>query len=183
MTKINNLSYREKNILIVIGGPLILIILWFFVFSNTYDLVMENRQLQERIKKAQEAPESREEIMQQIQSVDEKVKSYIIDSVRNREYLLHLVSNFCKRNSLTLKEFPQVATEKQKELQIETNKVIAEGSFSNLLNLLYEMEQKERTGRPSSVAFNKDYDHKRKKHILSLTIFLQNIRVINNENK
>jgi hypothetical protein len=50
-----------------------------------------------------------------------------------------------------------------------------------LLKLVYEIEQINKVARPASVNFEKKFDHKRKKEVLTATIYLQNIRMSEDE--
>lgn len=172
-------KYKKWNKVLFLGSPVLLIILVFLVFSRTWDLFTENREIKSKIENAESAPEQIGMLNARLKGVKSRFESYSLDSLKNREYLLQVVSAFCKKNHLTLKEFPQIAVEKHENFELSTNIIVAEGYYKDLLKLLYELEQKVGLGRPASVNFEKKYDFKRKRHVLTMTIYLQTIDVKN----
>jgi hypothetical protein len=173
-----NLSYKTRNKIILTGLPVLLLLLWFLVFRQTYDLYQSNEDLKEKIIKAKHAPENLISIKNKLALIDRKIESYLTDTVKNRENILHLVSDFCRKENIILKEFPQGTLSTESDIEIETNKIITEGNFRNQLLLLHNIEYINRTGRPASVQFIKSFDNKRKQEILNMTIYLQNIRIL-----
>ena len=172
-----NLSYKNRNKVIIAGFPVILVLLWFLVFQQTYGLYASNEDLKEKIVRAKHAPENLKSLKNKLLFIDRKIETYLSDSVKNRENILHLVSNFCGKENIILKDFPQGTISAESEIEIETNKIITEGNFRNQLLLLHNLEYVNRTGRPASVQFLKTFDNKRKQEILNMTIYLQNIRI------
>jgi hypothetical protein len=61
---------------------------------------------------------------------------------------------------------------------VETSMFVVEGNFSNLLNLIYILEQKHPVGRVSSVSFQSKRDLKTLQLTLSATIYVQSIKKI-----
>lgn len=177
-----NWSYRKRNRFLLPAIPVVAIILWFGVLSRTFDLYSENLNMKKVMARADEAPQRLAKVSASLQTLNARFEAYSLDSLKDREYLLQVVSNFCRKNNIILKEFPQKATEVNKDYGLETNLVVAEGEFKDLLRLLYELEQKSKIGRPTSVRFEKTFDHKRRKAVLTLTIYLQNIKLSENEN-
>ena len=66
---------------------------------------------------------------------------------------------------------------------VETCVLEVKGSFINLLELVYLFEQKLTLGKIVSVSFIKDEDRFTKISNLKVTIYIQNIKTINNEEK
>ena len=85
------------------------------------------------------------------------------------------VSTFCQKNNLILKEFPKTSHEEQQDFTMETNVVVVEGNYKDLVRLVYELENINKAGKVISVSFNSSIDNKLKKVILSATLYLQNI--------
>ncbi len=175
------LKYKKWNQWIVFGIPLLLLVLVFGVFSRTWEMYEENRTIRSKIEKGEGAPEQIGLLNNRLHHIKARFNAYSLDSLKNREYLLLVVSSFCKKNNLILKEFPVIGVEEHRNIGLMTNTIVAEGDFKNLLKLLYELEQKVGVGRPSSVCFEKNYDFKRKKDVLQMTIYLQTIS-LKNEN-
>jgi hypothetical protein len=177
MIDLSNLSYRVRNKVILIVSILLMFFLWHFLFKNTANLVNKTWLLEDKIEEGAEAKDKIQNVENEIGNINNLLQGYIIDSVRNREYILYFISNYCAGNNLLINEFPIVSSDQEGDLFIETNRIIIEGGFKNLLKLLHEIEFKNGVSRPSSVSFVKKHDIKRKKEILTMEIFLQNIRV------
>ncbi|WMJ72540.1 hypothetical protein RCC89_05105 [Cytophagaceae bacterium ABcell3] len=173
---LKNLTFKKKNQLILIASPVLFIMLYYFVFSNTVGLVVDNLRLKEEIKEAAGAKGQLGAYKAKLENIDLKLRNYTIDSVKNREYIFHVVGQFCVANNLTLKDFPTLPEEVHDGYKIETNKIIIEGGFLDLLKILYEIEKVTEAGRPASVVFEKKEDRKRKREVLELIIYLQNLK-------
>lgn len=174
---LKNLSWKKKNLALLIGWPVALVILWMLVFQQTFDLFLQNLDLKEKIEKAATAPKKVQEINKKLAWIDSKISSYLSDSVKNRETILHQVSNFCTKERVILKEFPQIALSTEEDMEIETNKIVTEGNFRNQLFLLHDLEYIKKTGRPASVQFLKYFDTRDKREVLNMVIYLQNVKI------
>ena len=172
------MTYKKKKQFLLIGSVLFLLFTYNFVISRTVELYTSNKRLSKEVKDGVSAPEKRKNLQHRLDGFNNSLNKYFADSLKNREYILGVVSEFCNKNHLVLREYPESRLTKEKDFEIETNVVVAEGDFLNLLRLVYELEQKVKIARPASVNFEKKFDHKRRKDVLSVTIYLQNLRVI-----
>lgn len=177
------MTYKKKKQFLLIGSLLFLLFAYNFVISRTVNLYRNNQRLMREVTEGITAPEKKRMLEQRLEVFNSSLNRYFADSLRNREYILGVVSEFCNKNHLVLREYPASKVSAEKDFEIETNVVVAEGDFINLLKLVYELEQKVKIARPASVNFEKKFDHKRRRDVLSVTIFLQNLRFIKNENK
>jgi len=177
-----NLTYKQKNKYLIIASVFFLLFTYNFVIRKTIDLYQANNTLHTKIQAGLNAPEKKNKLESNLLQFNNGLNKYLTDSLRNREYLLNIVSDFCHKNNLVLKEFPEPIVDQEKNFEIETNIVVAEGGYVNLLKLVYELEYINVVARPASVNFEKRFDHKRKKEVLTLTMYLQNIRMTNYEN-
>lgn len=173
----SSLSYKTKNNYLLAGGLLFLLLSYWLAFNKTVDLYFTNRNLKTKLIIAQEAPEKRRMMDVKSNALKEKLSSYFTDSLKTQDRLLEVVSNFCQKNNLLLKEFPYEKYHEEKEFVIGTTELKVEGAFVNLLKLVYLLEQKEAVGRVSSSSFDTVFDNKRKKKVLVLTLYLQTLRI------
>lgn len=172
-----SLPYKKKNLYLLGGTLFFLVVMYFYAFKKTFDLYSKNKELKGRIERAENAPENIQVLEKKLHYLNSRLNHYLIDSTKSQERVLEVVSGFCFKNHLTLKEFPQTDVLDQEDYLIETNRIVAEGDFINLIKLVYELEQKNKLGRLSSVKFDTYMDHKRKKQVLSVIIHLQNIKI------
>jgi hypothetical protein len=175
--KPRNLTYRQKNIYLASATVVCMMLIYFLGVGKTIALYSSNKKMEASILNAEEAPKRITMLENKLQQLNSAFSVYVIDSISSQDRILELVSGFCHKNGLTLKEMPPSAVTEEADFTIETNVVIAEGNFIPLVKLLYELEYLSRIARVSSANFNSYEDNKRKKTVLSLTIYLQNIRV------
>lgn len=177
------LSFKQKNKYLGIGAGAFAVIVYFFAISHTIAEYRQVKELKWKVQKAKQSPGQMAVLENRLAFINSKVNDYLIDSTRNQESILDAVSTFCQKNNLILREFPKTGFEEQKDITIETNVIVAEGTYLNLLRLIYELEHKNKVGKVTSLSFNSFMDTKRKKQVLTATIYLQNIRIKNNVNE
>lgn len=158
--------------LIVIAA---LIAVYQFGISKTIDLYIENQELEERLAKALTADEEILRLNGEVRYLKKQLVEYTVDSVKNKEFIFHALAEFCKNTHVQLREFPVESVSKKENYIIETNKIVAEGQYGDLLKLLHFIEFKGKIGRVSSVSFYTLRDHKKQKDILLMNIYIQTL--------
>jgi hypothetical protein len=104
-------------------------------------------------------------------------------SVNNQQKILNIVSDFCSKYELILKDFPQPIVYTEKKYIVETSIFEVEGEFHKLLKLVYELEQVNIVGKIMSVEYEIKRNYKTKSFALSATIYLLNIKKIKKHEK
>jgi len=176
--KLQNISYKQKNTFLLIGFFLILIILWFVVFKNTFLLYSECTSFEKQLQAAEIAPQKNKELLTQLIDLDEKLKNQQHTDTNIQQAILSVIAPFSKENNLVLREFPQPNITKQNGYLIEINNIEIQGVFTTLLKLVYLLETKEKIGKIVSVKFHAKNDSKLKSYVLIATIYIQNIKKI-----
>jgi len=176
-----SLPYKKRTKYILIGTVIFLLVIYLLAIKKTVNLYQQNKTLTRQVDLAKDAPRGIKGYQERINDIDSKLSHYI--SEYDQEYVLELVSNFCLKHHLLLSEFPKSETQEESDLLIETSTITAEGGFTNLLRLVYELEQNQNVGRISSVEFKTKKDFSRRKRVLFVTIYLQNIKPVQNESK
>jgi hypothetical protein len=171
----DTLTYKKKTIYFTAGAAIVLILIYFSLISGNISKYKQRNQLETKLKQAQNAPENIKKLEKELGKLNTHFEYYLSDSVRNHEYILEVVSNFCQKNNVILKNLPMVISTQEKDFKVESSIIVAEGNFINLLKLLHELERVNKIGRVSSVDFKSYVDTKTKRTQLSLTIYLQNI--------
>jgi len=174
-----DLSFKQKNRYLAVGAGIFVILAYLLAISHTVEAFNQRKMLEAKLTNAKNSPQQITVMESKLAFINSKVNSYIVDSTKGHEQILETVSNFCQKNNLTLREFPKTSYDEQKDITIESNLIIAEGSFINLLKLVYELEHRNKTGKVSSISFFSSMDNKYKRLILSVNIYIQNIRIKN----
>lgn len=176
-----DLTYKQKNKYLLLGALLFAIVAYVTTISNTVKLYKDNTKLESRIGKAENAPSGIADLRRALEGLNGKLNDYLIDTTKEQEHTLEVVSEFCSKKRLVVKELPKRTVTTEKDFTIITSILKIEGSYVELLRLLNELEYVQKLGRVSSVSWKSSIDSKTKRTVLSMTVFLQNITV-NKEN-
>lgn len=153
-------------------------ILWWLAFSKTWDEYSMSVDAKESLLKAETADEQIKILEIQKEKIQSRLIRYAADSLKNKEMILQGISDFCKNTNVILREFPSEGTSLKGDYKIETNKIVAEGSYHNLLKLVHYIEYNTTVGKISSVSFQKIRDHKLQRDILLVNMYIQNFSKI-----
>jgi hypothetical protein len=178
---LTGMSYKKKYNFLIAGILLLFIISYQFSIKKTVLLYQDCKEMQSKLKLIDEAPESINQIKNEIAQVDGMISSNDSSGTNFRELLLEKAGNFCLENNISIKEFPASVEENKNDYIIETNIIALEGSFQNLLKFTYNIEQKYKVGKVASVNFSSKYDIVAKKNKLTEKIYVQNIKKKNDE--
>lgn len=172
---LNNLTYKQKNWLLLAGIVFFSFIVYFMAIVKTIDMASQCAELEEQIKTAGNAPGEIARLEAKLQELDAKA-GVSSDNVEFQQALLERVTTYCSNNRVSLKEFPANHVYTSNEVEVETNQLKVEGGFSNLLNLVFSLEQTERIGRVISVCYETQTDVRTKRVSLTAKIYVQNVQ-------
>lgn len=167
-------TYKQKWQFLLAGSLIFLLIVYLAAIQKTIALYQVNQDLKEQT--ASFSAGRTAEQQQRLGQLDAVLDAYTADSLKSQESLLEAVSTFCQQNGIRLKEFPQAVASEQNSARIETYKITAQGSFHKLVQLVYELEQQNRSGRVASATFELRTDVRTRSRNLFLILYLQNIR-------
>ena len=176
-----NLSYKRKNRLLFGAAGLFLFLSYWMAFKSTFTLCSEVRDLEAQIELANDAPQKVAILQSRLAELDmlPGIKQNADTSIQQE--LLGIVTGYCKGSGIVLREFPRTLVSEEGEYRVETNVFTVEGGFSKLLQLVYLLEQKNRLGKIASVQYNAKKDVRTKMLSLTASVYVQNIKKINNE--
>ncbi len=115
---------------------------------------------------------------QQMMSIDHVLGTSQRADTNVQQQLLGIVTDYCQKRDVVLREFPKTIQKTQEDYLVETNIFTVEGDFIKLLELVYLLEQKSRIGKIASVNFLSKKDFKTKSLALTATIYLQNVKKV-----
>ena len=179
----SKLTYQQKNKVLVIGYAVFLFIVYQLAISKSWDLYSQNSLLEEKLTTAKESYKSKEELEKKEAMLEGHIASFFVDSLSHQEYLLETISTYSRQHNILIKEIPARTEYLEGDFEVGTHRIVLEGDFISLLKMVYLLEQKSKMGRVSSVLFSLKFDTKRKKEVLSLTLYIQNIQVHSDEEK
>ncbi len=176
-----NLKYKRKVLYLSIG----FIVFLFIAYSLTIKKTINAKRICDRMEVKKEslknAPLKIKQIKQELAVINNKIGKDITENMDIQSAILDKTGKYCQKNGLILKSFPKTHYHKEKDYMIITNIIVMEGDFVKMLKLIYQFEQKFKLGKVISVKFNKEKDRISKRLKLYGTLYIQNIKSINNE--
>lgn len=170
-----NFTYKQKNWMLLGGIILFALIVYVMAVGKTIDMAAECAELQGQIKSTGNAPEKIAQLQAKLKELDAKA-GVSNDSIEFQQALLEKVTTYCANNKVSLKEFPANHLYTTNEVEVETSQLKLEGGFSNLLNLVFSLEQNERIGKVISVCYETKTDVRTKQVSLTAKIYVQNVQ-------
>lgn len=148
---------------------LIPLIAWFFGFRRTYRLWQESRIQQERLEYLRSG---------------EKDHSFVFSGLPEKQVLndgalLEYLSDFIKRNSITIMKYTPCLTRKEGGLQLYTGELVLGGDFISLLKMIRYIELHPEYGQIVSTAFEAFTDRNMQKKQLKVTLIIQQLTRVN----
>lgn len=178
---LKHLTYRQKNKYLLIGFLAVLLLSYLLAIRDTLSAYSEYGDLQQKEIRLGQAP-------QELRSLQVKLKgmNYLIDRKEQGKEgvhasLLNVITAYCDENGIMLREYPGSRENIQNDLVVETNIFEVQGPFVKLLSLVYILEQKHRIGKVASVKFQSKRDMQSRENILTVTIYIQNVKKHNHE--
>ena len=177
----DNLTYKKKNQLMGIASVLLLFLFYWVDFADTIALHSEVNVLEKQIQLANDAPQRVVLMQNKLAELDllPGLKQNADTSIQQE--LLGIVTGYCQKNGIVLREFPKTIVSQEGDYRVETNIFTVEGGFTKLLQLVYSLEQKNRIGKVASVLYNSKKDIRTKTLSLTASVYLQNIKKAHHE--
>jgi len=168
---LSKLTYKQKLQLLIAGFVLLLIFCYQLAISKTiteYKMYEANKK-HSGLSKDSSVPYS--VLQQKIKLLNDIQTQYSLDTTEGDRNFLLLLDGYCKDYNLVFKEYKPFKDEKK----VWTRSVTIEGNFIDILNLIYELEQNEKTTRVCSVNFKTSKANAKGKLVLSCTFYIQNL--------
>lgn len=173
-------SYRKKNKALVFTAMLFLVLAYMLSIKRTIAVYREANVLESQSELAVNAPEKAAGLEKQLAGID-NLLGMQPQAGNVQQMLLGVITGYCKERNTVLREFPKTVYHEEKDFIVETNVFTVEGSFSQLLKLVYLLEQENHIGKISSARFFIKKDPKTHTTALNATIYLQNIKKLDHE--
>jgi len=168
---------NKKRFYILIGGVVLLIILSYkFTISKTFALRKEYRSA--KIDKGISMNVSKKlQVLHLKQShYDSILSQFNLRETSMENNLLRSINTQSELLNVRLREFNSPHVVEDKSSRFSTYHFTLEGSFVNILRLLYEMEKDGVYGEITHLEFIKQKDFRSKKTLLTAKVFIQTIQ-------
>ncbi len=174
-------SYKRKLILLVFGSLMLILMIYGLAIKKTMILRSEYKDLANQLSTVTNAPVQIENLKQKLVSIDGIIGANINDNYVLKEQILNHCGEYCNKNNLVIKDFPEIHSFSHENYQIETSKIVIQGEFIDVLKLIYMFENQYKIARVVSVNFHTEKNIRTKQKFLETDIYFQNVNILNNE--
>jgi len=171
----NNTTYKTKFKLLILVLALLLLIVYRLAIIKTIEKYQDCTNLKEKLNLVSLAPREIKELQNRINSINEFFGRNSDSTLNTRAVLIDKTSFFAKQKNIKIKSINEPDFHTENDILIETNQIILEGSFFNLLRYIAFIEKENKNGNIASVKFYTEKNIKTKKEKLLLMIYIKNI--------
>lgn len=169
---LDKLNYKQKCYLLFAGLFLFFVIGYKFSFSDTFTMMKEIDEKQEKLRWLKEKEKELPALKAKMAEFERAYSKS--DSSAIRDKLTAYISDFAENNECLVTEIPVNSSFKNDNLNVQTNTFTVKGNFHNLLSLLYELENKYKyVAKIMSAKFYTIKDLQTKRKNLYLTMVTQ----------
>ena len=179
---LKSLTYQQKLKWLGIVAILSFVIVYTLAVKKTFEEKSTCEEKQKTLEFSKDLDNKLAQIKMELVKLERVTGQKPDSSKKVIALLLESISEYCNKNGCILKEIPRPIYSKDPNFDIETNVITVEGDYAQLLNLLYLLEQKEKSGgRLSSLYFSTKKNNNTKRINLELTMYFQEFNKLQNE--
>ena len=142
--------------------------------SKTVTLRSTCNKLEQRVDSVAQLPEETSLMEEKLARIEKNFQGDT-SAVNMHEELLGIVSAWCERHKLVLRDFPEQFRYRNREWDVHTHQFTVEGEFTELLRLVHLLEQEEHTGKVVSADYQSKRDPRTKNLSLVVTVYVQHL--------
>ncbi|NER16767.1 hypothetical protein [Spongiivirga citrea] len=167
------MTKRNKNIALIFGFALMVIIAYQFAFAETLRLRKSHMKLEQEQLAFENTPQRISILKQKERYYDSILNANNIGSSSLQNELLKTLSSFDAANDLKVSAFVAPHIFNEKDYKVITYSFSVTGSFNNIQKLLYHIEQKTAFGELVNVHYTKKRDFRRRRNYLEAAVLLR----------
>ena len=167
------MTNKNKNIALVIGFIIILILCYKLAISNTVMLKNQFNELKQQEVLFKNAPKQLSLLKQKQNHYNGLLKKHQLDGSSIQNNLLKTINSYSKTNGLKVIEFLEPHNTIKEDIVIKTYRFTLEGNYNAILGLIHKLEQDTKFGEIKSLYFKKEKNYRTGKHFLQAKIFLR----------
>ena len=166
---------KKRQILIVLGFILILVICYKLAIARTLDYRANYKNLQKEAILFENTPKQLSVLRQKETYLDSILKTYRLGDTSIQNSLLTTINTMADTTGVKVVSFNEPHLVQQGELSVKTYGFTLEGNYVDIVNIIYELEQKHRFGEIINLHFDKLKDYRRNKDYLQATVLLKSL--------
>lgn len=166
------MTNKQKNIGLLIGFVLILILSYQLAITKTLEQKNEYENLKQEALLFNNAPKQLSLLKQKERYYDSLLVTYQLDGSSIQNNLLAAINDYANKNNLTVVSFLEPHMVTKNELDIKTYDFTLEGNYNSIIGLIYTLEQKTKFGEVINLHFEKKKNFRSGKEYLEARVLL-----------
>ena len=169
------MSQRSKNIFLVVGFLLVLLIGYKYSFSKTFELKKELETLDRETLNSQNISALNTQLLLRERYADSILESNNLRNSSIQNNLLEFLNGSAKNNLLELVSFNPTHRVENEDGNDVAFQIVLKGTYSNIEEVLHSMEQDYAFGELIHLHFTRKRDFRQRKDYLECFVVLKNL--------
>lgn len=167
------MTQKSKNIVLVFGFFILVIIAYKFAIANTLQLKKEYGSLQKEALVFDNMPLRLSSLKQKERYYDSLLTEYQLRESSMQNSLLSAINAFADANQLKVIDFLEPHTIEQNDLTVNTYQFTLEGDYNAILSLVHQLEQHTKFGEIINLNFKKHKNYRTGRYYLQASVLLK----------
>ena len=171
------MTQSSKNILMVTGFFLVLLLAYRYSFSKTLEVKNELKDLKTQVEQSSGAPQNMDLLEEKEKHLDSLISGNRIGYTSPQNRLLQVLNDYSQKITFKIIRFkePHVAISQGDENKITSFQFVLEGEYKALEKLLFLLETEHNFGSFSHVSFETKKDYRLNRNFLQCSVVVQYI--------
>lgn len=170
------MSKKQKNIVLIIGFVLALFICYKLAINKTIHQKQQFDNLSKEILLFKNTPKQLSLLKQKEVYYDSLLTKYQLDGSSIQNNLLKVINTFSNDNNLKVVSFLEPHTVTKNDLIVKTYEFVVEGTYNDINQLIFQLEQKTKFGEIINLHFEKKKNFRTGRFYLQAKILLKSFR-------
>ena len=167
------MTNKTKNILLLLGFVVALVLCYQLAFSKTMALKANYTDLKHQEVLFENTPKQWSLLKQKQQYYDSILNKYQRNGTSLQNNLLQTITSFAESHKLKVSSFLEPHVYDQNDIKIKTYQFTLEGNYNAILKLMHKLEQETKFGEIINIHFEKKKNFRTGKYYLEASVLLK----------
>ncbi|EDP71920.1 hypothetical protein FBALC1_12502 [Flavobacteriales bacterium ALC-1] len=167
------MTQKTKNIILVVGFLLTVLIAYKYAIANTLQLKNEYKTLKQEAVVFNNMPQQLSSLKQREKYFDSLLTKYQLGESSMQNSMLKSINTFADANKLKVIDFIEPHKMRKNDLTVNTYQFTLEGDYNAIITLIHQLEQKTRFGEVINLNFKKQKNYKTGQFYLQASVLLK----------
>jgi len=167
------MTQKTKNIIIIVGFLLVVVIAYKFAFVKTFHLKNEYQTLKQGATVYDNLPLQLSSLKQREKYYDSLLTKYQLGESSMQNSMLKAINTYAETHKLKVIGFIEPHKITQNDLIVNTYQFTLEGDYNAIISLIYQIEQKTKFGEVINLNFKKQKNYRTGKYYLQASVLLK----------